>query len=265
LKDKSQNLAVLLQIFFGMRSGDVVVQSQHDNGDLLELIPPRNLELDIPALLVKDHVHWLNLRTHAIEFRPMERLWEPSGKNWVLQFTEDGQSVAQQGQMTLFDIRSRTFRMIANTLSPLENSQYLIVTRSVDEVKVDLPRFGLSFFIDEDGELHSRNQRGMVVDTDQSTGTMLGLVNQLVLRPKDRQTYSDRRVIIPQGDVVVEPSGHHVRVNIHIGPNHVRHPYHCYTVDTELCRLTGNVGLTNKLYKVYLHAVCSAHVPDPLT
>ncbi|KAG1873801.1 hypothetical protein F4604DRAFT_1765091 [Suillus subluteus] len=237
------------KIFFGMRSGDVVIQSQHEKGYFLELIPPGNLELDIPALLVQDHVHWLNLRTRAIEFRPMERLWEPSRENWVLKFTEDGQSVARQGQTTLFDIRSRTFCMIANTLGPLENSQYLIVTSSRDEVKVDLPRFGLSFFIDKDGELHSRNQRGMVVDKDQSTGTMIGLVNQLVLRPKDRQTYSDRRVIIPQGDVVVEPSGHHVRANIHTGPDDVRR----------------NVGLTNKLYKVYLHAVCSAHVPDPLT
>ncbi|KAG2040979.1 hypothetical protein BDR03DRAFT_1007740 [Suillus americanus] len=231
------------KIFFGMRSGDVVIQSQHEQGDFLELIPPGNLELDIPALLVQDHVHWLNLRTRAIEFRPMERLWE---------------LLARTG---CWDSR----RMDTNILSPLEDPQYLIVTRSVDEVNVDLHRFGISFFIDKDGELHSRNQRGMVIDKDQSTGTMLGLVNQLVLRPKDRQTYSDRRVIIPQGDVVVEPSGHHVQVNIHTGPDNVRRPYHCYTVDTELCRLTGNVGLTNKLYKVYLHAVCSAHVPDPLT
>ncbi|KAG1893015.1 uncharacterized protein F5891DRAFT_1209340, partial [Suillus fuscotomentosus] len=254
------------KIFFGMRNGDIVIQSQREDEDLLELVPPGNLKLDIPMLLVKDHVHWLNLRTRAIEFRPMERLWEPSDDNWVLQFTEDdGQSVARQGQTTLFDIRSHTFSMIANTLSPLENSQYLIVTCSMDVVKVDLPRFGLSFFIDKDGELHSRNQRGMVVDKNQSTGTMLGLVNQLVLRPKDRQTYSDRRVIIPQGDVVVEPSGHHIQVTIHIDPDHAHLPYHCYTIDTELCRLTGNVGLTNKLYKVYLHAVCSAHVPDPLT
>ncbi|KAG2365786.1 hypothetical protein BDR07DRAFT_1398113 [Suillus spraguei] len=229
------------KILFGMRSGDIVIQAQHENGDLLELIPPGKLELDIP------------------------RLWEPSHENWVLQFTEDGESVARRGQTTLFDIRSHTFCMIANTLRPLENSQYLIVTRNVDVIKVDLPRFGLSFFIDKDGDLHSRNQRGMVVDKNQSTGTMLGLVDQLVLRPKDRQTHSDRRVIIPQGDVVVEPSGHHVQVVIHTDPNHVRRSYHCYTIDTELCRLTGNVGLTNKLYKAYLHAVCSAHVPDPLT
>ncbi|KAG1751044.1 hypothetical protein EDB19DRAFT_1903894 [Suillus lakei] len=257
------------QIFFGMRNGHVVIQSQRENGHLIELIPREKLLLDIPALLVQDHVHWLDLSTRMIEFRPMETMWEPSDKNWVLRFKADGQSVAQQGQSALFDIRSPTFCMIAKTLSPLEDLPYLIVTRSADTgqtvVKVDLPRFGLSFFTDGDGDLHSRNQRGMVVDEDQSTGTMLGLVNQLVLRPKDRQTYSDRRVIIPQGDVVVEPVGHHIQATIRPVPNHVRRHYHCYTIDAELCRLTGNVGLTNKLYRAYLHAVCSAHVPDPLT
>ncbi|KAG2749909.1 hypothetical protein P692DRAFT_20923294 [Suillus brevipes Sb2] len=105
----------------------------------------------------------------------------------------------------------------------------------------------------------------MVVDEDQSTGTMLGLVNQLVLRPKNRHTFSDRRVIIPEGKVEIVPSGHHIQATILASPKIVRRSYHCYTVDTELCRLTGNVGLTNELYKAYLHAVCSAHVPDPLT
>ncbi|KAG2744148.1 hypothetical protein P692DRAFT_20809618 [Suillus brevipes Sb2] len=257
------------EIFFGMRDGDVVIQSQREDGHRLELMPPKKLLPDIPGLLVKGHVHWLDLTTHAIEFRPVKTMWEPSDKNWVLRFTEGGQSVAQRGQSTLFDIHSPTFHMIAKTLSPMEDSQYLIVTGSVDAcqtvVKVDLPRFGLSFFIDRDGELHSCDQRGMVVDEDQSTGTMLGLVNQLVLRPKNRHTFSDRRVIIPEGKVEIVPSGYHIQATILASPKIVRRSYHCYTVDTELCRLTGNVGLTNELYKAYLHAVCSAHVPDPLT
>ncbi|KAG2113634.1 hypothetical protein BD769DRAFT_1364038 [Suillus cothurnatus] len=257
------------QIFFGTRSQEVVIQSKYVNGDLLELIPRHKLELDIPAFLVEDHVHWLNLRTRVIEFRPKKRMWEPCNKNWELRFMEDGQSVVQQGQSTLFDIHSPTFRMIAKTLSPLEDFRYLAVTRRVEAgqtvVKVDLPRFGLSFFIDGDGDLHSHDQRGMVVDKNQSTGTMLGLVNQLILRPKDQQTYSNRRVIIPQGVIKAEPRGHHIQVTIHAASDAVRRPYHCYTVDMELCRLAGNIGLTSKLYKAYLHAVCSAHVPDPLT
>jgi hypothetical protein len=250
-----------------MRNEEVVIQSQRVNEDLLELIPRGKIEADFPASLVNDHVHWLNLSTRAIDFRPVKTMWAPSNDNWVLQFTEGGQSVAQRGQSALFDIRSPTFLMIARTLRPLEDFRYLEVTRDSDAgqmvVKVNLPLYGLSFFIDSEGELQSHDQRGMVVDENQSTGTMLGLVSQLVVRPKDRQTYDDRRVIIPQGDVVVKPSGHHVQVIIHPGPG--RRHYHWYTVDAELCRLTGNVGLTNKLYKVYLHAVCSAHVPDPLT
>ncbi|KAG1848861.1 hypothetical protein F4604DRAFT_127913 [Suillus subluteus] len=257
------------QIFFGIRSQEVVIQSKRVNGDVLELIPRHKIEPDIPAFLVENHVHWLNLRTRAIEFRPKERMWEPSSKNWEMRFTEGGQSVMQQGRSTLFDIHSPTFHMIAKTLSPLEDFRYLVVTCNVEAgqtvVKVVLPRFGLSFFKDRDGDLHSHDQRGMVVDENQSTGTMLGLVNQLVLRPKDQRTYSNRCVIIPQGDTKVEPRNHHIQVTIHTASDAVRLSYHCYTIDVELCRLVGNVGLTNKLYKVYLHAMCSAHVPDPLT
>ncbi|KAG1873320.1 hypothetical protein C8R48DRAFT_593879 [Suillus tomentosus] len=257
------------QISFGTRDGDVVIWSQRENGHLLELIPRRKLRPDIPGLLVKNHVHWLDLKTRAIEFRPVKAMWESSDKNWVLRYTEGGQSVARLGHSTLFDIHSPTFCMIAKTLSPIENFGYLIVTANVDAgqtvVKVDLPRLGLSFFIDRDGELHSHDQRGMVVDEDQSINTMIGLVNKLVLRPKDQHTFSDRRVIIPQGDVVLKHEGHHVQVTIQPNPDHDRHHYHCYTIDMELRRLTGNIGLTNKLYKAYLHAVCSAHVPDPLT
>ncbi|OAX31855.1 hypothetical protein K503DRAFT_809820, partial [Rhizopogon vinicolor AM-OR11-026] len=255
------------QIFFGTRDEEVVIQSQRADGDLLELIPRGKIKSDFPASLACGHVHWLNLSTRAIEFRPVKTMWQPSNNNWVLQFAEGGQSVVQRGQSALFDIRSPTFLMIARTLRPLEDFRHLEVIHDSDAgqvtVKVNLPLYGLSFFIDSEGELKSHDQRGMVVDENQSTGTMLGLVSQLVLRPKDRQTYDNRRVIIPQGNVVVEPSGHHVEVIIHPGPG--RRHYHWYTVDAELCRLTGNVGLTNKLYKVYLHAVCSAHVPDPLT
>lgn len=196
-------------------------------------------------------------------------MWEPSDQNWVIQFMEGGQSVAHRGQSTLFDIRSPTCQKISRTLSPLEDSRYLVVTRSPHAgqmvVQVDLLRSNLSFFIDRDGELHSRDRRDMVVDENQSTGTMLGLVNQLVLRPKYHETCNDRCVIIPQGDVIVEPRGHHVQVTIHPSHNQARGHCYWYTIDVELCRLMGTVGLTSKLYRAYLHAVCSAHVPDPLT
>ena len=250
-----------------MRSGEVIIQSQRADEDVLELIPREKLELDFPALLVEGHVHWLNLRTHTIEFRPVETMWKPSDDNWVLKFMEGGESVAQRGRLALFDIHSPTFLMIARTLRPLENSRYLVVTRNSDsgETVVNLPLYDLSFFINKDEELQSRDQKDMVVDENQSTGTMLGLASQLVLRPKDRQTYNVRRVVIPQGNVRVEPRGHHVQVTILPGTEPARRHYHWYTIDEELCRLTGNAGLTNKLYKVYLHAVCSAHVPDPLT
>jgi hypothetical protein len=106
-------------------------------------------------------VHWLNLSTREIEFRPADTMWEPSDDNWVLQFMERGQSIAQRGKSTLFDIRSSAFVMIASKLKPLEDFRYLLVTCNLDTdqtvVRVDLPLYGLSFVIDSSGELQSHD------------------------------------------------------------------------------------------------------------
>ncbi|KIK32258.1 hypothetical protein CY34DRAFT_165237, partial [Suillus luteus UH-Slu-Lm8-n1] len=159
--------------------------------------------------------------------------------------------------------------MISKRLRPLEDARFIVVTHnkasgSAPSLKADLPRYGLEFFVDEDGELQSRNMRNMVVDVIQSTGTMLGLVNQLVLRPKLQVADEHpRTVIIPDGRVSYSADGHHVRVTI--APEGPRLTYQLYRVDADLRCLTGNVGLTSKLYQALLHAVTSGCVPDPLT
>jgi len=48
--------------------------------------------------------------------------------------------------------------MIAERMRPLEDARYIMVTCNVvsgraSSLKVDLPRYGLEFFIDEDGDL----------------------------------------------------------------------------------------------------------------
>ncbi|KAG1750341.1 uncharacterized protein EDB91DRAFT_1303212 [Suillus paluster] len=188
-----------------------------------------------------------------------------------LQFTVSGPSTLQKaGGATLVDIRSQTWDMISKRMCPLEGTRYIMVTSdeasggTFSSLKVDLPRYGLEFFVDEDGDLQSRNMRNMVVDAFQSTGTMIGLINQLVLRPKSQ--FADehpRTVIIPEGRISYSPDGHYIRVTI--TPEGPRVTYHLYRADTDLRCLTGNVGLTSKLYQALLHAVTSGCLPDPLT
>ncbi|KAF8834660.1 hypothetical protein BDN67DRAFT_873396, partial [Paxillus ammoniavirescens] len=184
----------------------------------------------------------------------------------------------RKGSAMLVDIRSQTWTMISDLLKPLECRDNLYVMFfpyqaiqgiPAPRVVVELPRYGLSFFVDDDGDLQSFNMRDMVYDKNQSIGTMFGLVNQLVLRPKAQveEDLIPRCVLIPHGDVSFKVHGHHVQVNIDTHKPPLRRvTYETYTVDTELHCLAGNVSLTNKLYRAYLHAVTSSGCTiDPLT
>ncbi|KAG2757812.1 hypothetical protein P692DRAFT_20789290 [Suillus brevipes Sb2] len=261
------------QVSFSLRdSKDLIIRVKHVNHDspVLQLIPSRKFVNDLPTALVVGQTHWLDLRTSKIEIRPAGSAWKTSPDNWVLRFAASGSSTVQNSSgATLIDIRSKTWDMISKRLRPLEDARSIMVTYnqasdSAPSLKADLPRYGLEFFVDEDGELQSRNMRNMVVDVIQSTGTMLGLVNQLVLRPKSQiADEHPRTVIIPDGRISYSADGHHVRVTI--APEGTRVTYQLYRVDADLRCLAGNVGLTSKLYQALLHAVTSGCVPDPLT
>jgi hypothetical protein len=168
----------------------------------------------------------------------------------------------------LVDVRSTSFQMLAAQVEPLELPHF--VTLTVDEassVTMELPRFRLQFAL-VDGQLESQNMREMIIDEDQSSGTMLGLQNQLILRAKDKvyQTLPrSRSVLVPYGEVTVEEDPVHVTVRIDTSAS--RHGvYHKYDIDDRLGYLaTSATGITTRLYKIYLHALTSHCLPDPLT
>lgn len=221
---------------------------------------------DLPTLLVENFAHWLNLGNHEIELRPLKTLWDSSIDNWRISFSTSDTSWMRKGDITLIDIRSPTMRMLSSHLAPLESLGYLHVTHSPNSpLVVDLPRFKLMFYLNKEQRLESQNMPGMLVDLNQSLGTMFGLSNQLVLCSiEDSELLRSRRVIIPFGAVSFQMSHHHVDISIDISSqNKVR--YQEYTIDTILRRLVGNGSLLSRLYKIYLHAVSAHCLPDPLT
>ena len=217
----------------------------------------------------------MDICSGEVEFRPLDRLWEPSPQNWRLFFFPDGRpSRMKQGTRCLVDIRSGTFRGIAARIRNLEYSEYLtIVYDGHDQshpISIELPRFRLSFFL-SGRELESKNMHGMVIDNNQCTGTMIGLSSQLVLRHKDPTFASlphSRHVLIPQGNVdfSLSPDRNHVRVQIDTRTHFMRQvTWHKYEIDSDLGLLVGNISLTSRLHRIYLHALCSHPLPDPLT
>jgi hypothetical protein len=258
-----------LKVYFGTRDDATRLLIRTRRGsEIHELIPHHILSGDLPRLLVENYTHWLNLSNGEMELRALDSPLEPSEQNWRMRFSSLGHCDMRRRPSTLMvDIRSPTFKMVSACLAPLESAEYLTMTYSLDgfRLSVDLPRFRLSFFLNSGGFLESHNWPGMVIDAYQSSGTMYGLSSQLVLRTEHftPELSESRRVIIPHGEPRFSLQDHHVSICVDTTTASIV-KYHEYKIDTNLGCLTGNT-LESKLFKLWMHALSSHCLPDPLT
>ena len=244
------------------------------DSQILQLIPRSKLSGDFPRHFIDGYTHWLDLKSRELEFRPAGSPWTPRSSNWRLYIHEPGvypramlrKPSQDSSWMQLVDIRSNTFRVVSNILSPLESPENIIASYTTQLLEVSLPRLHMSFFVNSDWELECRSIPGYVVDKIQSCGTMFGLWNKLILCPATNSSEGSllpRRIIIPQGKVSFSLMDDFSSVSIDTdGEQHVR--WHEYTIDTQLGCLMSNTSLSSKLYQCYLHALTSHCLPDPL-
>ncbi len=273
-----------LQILFAWNNGDLILQARNPrDSQTLQLIPRPVLSGDFPKHFVDEYIHWLDLSTGELEFRPATSPWISGSSNWRLYVQRPGvlekikkpgilprpllQKPSQDNSpIQVIDIRSSTFAVISGLLSPLESPEYIIATHTVQSLEVSLPQLHLSFFVNKNWELECRTIPGYVVDATQSCGTLFGLRNKLILCPRpssSEEPLLPRRVIIPEGEVSFSTDGDFAKVSIITDAGeHVR--WHEYTIDTNLGCLTSNSTLSSKLYQCYLHALTSHCLPDPL-
>ncbi|EIW76860.1 hypothetical protein CONPUDRAFT_110521 [Coniophora puteana RWD-64-598 SS2] len=268
------------QVFFGLVGDIPVIRAKQNESDvLLELIPSERLRGDIPLPFVNGHTHWLNLSSRVIEVRPAHRRWEPLHESdWRIHYsTHRSRMICRSGQGAvshIVDPSSSTCSMLSRYLTPIELPIFQVVTWTPGTVSgkllIELPRLGLSFLLNSRGRLQSRELTKFVVDKNQSTGTMVGLQNQLVLAPNPSDDCSGeemRRVIIPRGSISYTTLSRHPQISIHNPDSLGRVSYDVYKVDTILGRLEldGLASITSRLYKAYLHAISTQCLPDPLT
>ncbi|KAI9433421.1 hypothetical protein BJY52DRAFT_1160284 [Lactarius psammicola] len=259
------------QLYFSLGVGDLTLQARRlEDSRLLQLVPRTVFVGDFPKAFVDDCVHWLDLGTGEVEFRPVEFPWTPDPSNWRLTVhTDDTRSLFRKisgdsaAPVDLIDIRSATFQMISRLLSALDSPEHIIITRTTQALEASLGRLRLVFFVNQKSELECRSMPGYVIDKLQSCGSMFGLKNRLVLCPSNGSSEALRRVIIPQGDIEFGLDDDFAQVFIKTGTTR-RVRWHEYTIDTDLGRLTGTVSLHSKLYQCYLHAITSHCLPDPL-
>ncbi|KAJ7574865.1 hypothetical protein C8J56DRAFT_977723 [Mycena floridula] len=258
------------QVFLALRGDRLVIRARWmETQRIFELIPHENLRGDLPDPMVNDFVHWLDLSKSEIEFRLINRIWEqPSAsQDWRLHFGKKAR-MHDQDKRELIDIHSPSFQMLYGQVRPLEHGSYVIVTRCIDTetLRVEIPRFRLKFRLNRDTRLiESLNMPGMTIDRNQFTGTLVGLRNQLVLVDNAAAALSlprSRHVLVPFGSVSFNRDRDHVQVGIpSLGTTA---QYFDYAIDEDLGRLMGPATLLCKLFQIYLHAVTSHCLPDPL-
>ena len=249
------------------------VQGTRRGSQILELVPHNHLSGDLPAMLVQIIHTGSTYPMVQSSCRPLRIHGDQGVQIGEFHFSNKGHSIMhRESSLLLVDIRSPTFQMVSSLLKPLEHAEYLFMTYSKDgrTLLVDLPRFGLSFFLNSGRLLESKNMLGMVIDSNQSTNTMFGLKSQLILRAKDsvaEQLSRSRRVMsITLANCLPRRGGEHLCIVVDTKTqSQSKVDFYEYTIDNDLGRLIGNASLTSKLYKVYLHAITSHCLSDPLT
>ncbi|KAI1210197.1 uncharacterized protein F4807DRAFT_72953 [Annulohypoxylon truncatum] len=255
------------RVDFGMNYQDKNIHIRAaTNGQVFELIPRYILHGSFPAMFVNNFVHWYNKSEGYLEFCAQELPWDHSEKNWRL-FRSGYTWRLAKGNSFLVSIRSATAMRISSILGCLEPLPWIHIILREYSLDIELPRLKLGFYTKKGGtSISSRQFRGMVVDEDQSIGTLTGLETKLVLRGQDGGLR--RKVIIPSGVIRFFRSPHipetlqHVVVQIEHCSNTRAHSYE---IDNLLGRLINNSSLQSRLLISYLHALTSFPLPDQLT
>lgn len=267
------------QVYLGLRNGVLIIQTKKDN-DLFELIPHTIFSQDLPCLFVEEYTHWINLNSLSteIEIRPLISLWQSSPHNWKM-ISNAPKWMMSVDKQKMVDIHSQTFKMISGCLQNFEQCHYIHIIYNASNatvLSVDLPRFQISFFLNKNNELECQNMPNMLIDRNQSAGTLLGLENRLVLcsKYKLKQFAQYRHVLIPfvevsgnaicPGTVYTHQKGDHIQIVVQT--DSIRFvKFYDYIIDVDIGRLVNNSDLTSNLYQIFLHALSSHPFSDPLT
>ncbi|KAI5366675.1 hypothetical protein Slin14017_G043150 [Septoria linicola] len=254
----------------GMNAGELTVRASRD-GRVYETIPSSAIS-GYPDHFVGEYVHWLNLADNTVEFRSKQSPWDTSvSGTWVLSKLEDQSKwqLANAGRR-IAGLASATSRHIARVLDAFAEATRIhnIVWSDANgaELHVDIPSIRTGFtLVQGTSSLQSREYSSMVVDCDQSLGTLVGLRSKLLLCPAKQEApcHGNRMLLIPHSTTVHHARrGEHVEVSV---PKGSILRVHAVFIDATLGRLIDNGDIGCKLYLAYLHALTSHCLADPLT
>ncbi|PFH62337.1 hypothetical protein XA68_14064 [Ophiocordyceps unilateralis] len=249
-------------IHFGHRDGRVIIRAiYHDRWkrSVFEFIPAGLFRgdsgFDLPAELIDDCVHWLDIDTGDLEIRRKPKIWARKPGDWVLNVND---SRARRRSSLLVDPSDDICRKVYAIFSNFELPQQISVYQPfVKNLQVRLKRLQLEFSVQPNGLLAS-SQLQAEIDPDQDAGTLYGLESKIVLR--DMADRKRRSLIAGLGPLKYKCLGIHVSAWVR-DPN----AYTRVGIDSVLGRLTCPPEPALMYYLALFHAVTSFPLSDPLT
>jgi hypothetical protein len=258
------------ELHFGMLGADMLVTAIGEDSRL-DLLPSHAFQDTLPHAFLANYIHWYDRTKDEVIFRSRESPWQSVAEEWRLTRNKLSRTWRLvKGSNVLLNCHSRSACSLSKLFRTLEDAKHIHInldttTRTVD---IDLPRLQLNFYIKKHGrEVYSRQHRGMIIDSNQSIGALVGLVSKLTLR--NEYTAHDRLTLIPVPrtyanlDITYTSSGNH-HPTVIINKENATKVY-AYTLDKDLGRILDSSELQSRLFLSYLHAITSGASVDPLT
>ncbi|KAI1412715.1 hypothetical protein F5Y13DRAFT_199582 [Hypoxylon sp. FL1857] len=222
---------------------------------------------DLPAPLVENCIHWLDLVSGILEIRPKSKnIWRSHPHNWRLDVTTSVCSrftPTARFKETLVDPYSPLFIRVAKIFEWFEPPRHLTIYQPGGGYAptVEMPRMQLRWFVNRNNLLQSAHLQAEI-DPCQSIGTWYGFDSKLVCRSvKEPQ---ERFVLVPLGLLRARPRNCHLQVcvQLHNAPSAA---YMRFMVNKTLGRIDCAAEPTLVYKKAEIHALTSFVLPDPLT
>ncbi|KAI0541382.1 hypothetical protein GGR58DRAFT_519492, partial [Xylaria digitata] len=253
------------EVHFGLRDGQAVIRARKYN-QTWEFIPRLRFgdssKFDLPAELVQNCGHWLNLNNWCLEIRratpDKPTFWVTRPRDWILDVPRR-QAFRGIGGSQLVDPYSETFAQISQIFSDFEKPEKINVFQPQNfaaGLTVELKHLDLRFEVNRNGRLVCQ-QLNAEIDTNQDAGTWYGLRSKIVMR---EVTTGNRSIIVPLGEPTVCRSGQHVDVRVNGASFYAK-----FTIDNVIGRLNCSPEPRLIYTKALYHAVTSFCIPDTLT
>ncbi|KAF2029595.1 hypothetical protein EK21DRAFT_67348 [Setomelanomma holmii] len=247
-------------VHFGFRDNKPVIRAEH-HGSVLELISclafgDRN-HYDLPAALVIDCYHWLDLNTGIMEIRQQDP-WRSKRSNWRLNLATR-QATRNNGSV-LVNPNSDVATRVAQNFHLFEFPYNITVYQPPrSNLRVELKRLDLDFKVTQKGLLLCPQLGAVVAETRlQDVGTWYGLQSKLVVR--SMKDPSQRSILVPMGETIHELEDSHTTTVIRNGGSYLK-----FGVNTVLGRIECAAEPVLMYQRALWHASTAHFLPDPLT